>query len=88
MLLQNKRKAPLHDSFYPCAHYFSPYYYPLINFQGWSVSDIGPFEAPMLLCSCEDRTKETLDPKKLESGELKLSDLLMDEDFAKAHSVS
>ena len=42
----------------------------------------------MLLCSYEDRTKETLDPIKLESGELKLSDLLTEEDFIKAHSVS
>ena len=57
-------------------------------FQGWPVSDIGPFEALMLLCSYEERTKETIDPKKLESGELKLSDLLTEEDFAIARSVS
>ena len=42
----------------------------------------------MLLCSYENRTKETLDPKKLESGELKLSDLLMEEDFDMVRSVS
>ena len=88
MLLQNKRKVPLHDSFYPCAHFPHLNYYPLINFQGWPVSNIGSFEALMLLGSYEDRTKESLDLKKLESGELKLSDLLMDEDFAKTHSVS
>ena len=52
------------------------------------MSDIGPFEALMLLCSYEERTKETTDPKKLESGELKLSDLLTEEDFAMACSVS
>ena len=44
--------------------------------QGWLVSDIGPFEALMLLCSYKERTKETIDPRKLESGELKLSELL------------
>ena len=42
----------------------------------------------MLLCSYENRTKETLDPKKLESGELKLSDLLTEEDFDMAHLAS
>ena len=52
------------------------------------MSEIGPFEALMLLCSYEERTKETIDPKKLESGELKLSDLLTEEDFVMAHSVS
>ena len=52
------------------------------------MSDIGPFEALMLLCSYEERTKETINPKKLESGELKLSDLLTEEDFTMARSVS
>ena len=52
------------------------------------MSDIGPFVALMLLCSYEERTKETIDPKKLESGELKLSDLLTEEDFTMACSVS
>ena len=52
------------------------------------MSDIGPFEALMLLCSYEERTKETIDPKKLESGEIKLSDLLTEEDFVMARSVS
>ena len=42
----------------------------------------------MLLCSYEERTKEMIDPKKLESGELKLSNLLTEEDFTMAHSVS
>ena len=63
-------------------------YYPLTNFQGWPVSDIGLFEAVMLLCSYENHTKETIDPKKLESGELKLEDLLTKEDFKMACSVS
>ena len=52
------------------------------------MSDIAPFEALMLLCSYEERMKETIDPNKLESGELKLSDLLIEEDFAMACSVS
>ena len=52
------------------------------------MSDIGPFEALMLLCSYEERTKEVIDPKKLESGELKLSNLLTEEDFNMARSVS
>ena len=52
------------------------------------MSDIGPFEALMLLCSYEERMKEPIDPKKLESRELKLSDLLTEEDFAMACSVS
>ena len=52
------------------------------------MSDIGPFEALMLLCSYENYTKKTIDPKKLESGELKLEDLLTKEDFKMAHSVS
>ena len=52
------------------------------------MSEIGPFEALMLLCSYEERTKEIIDPKRLESGELKLSDLLTEEDFIKARSVS
>ena len=52
------------------------------------MSDIGPFEVLMLLCSYEERMKETINPKKLESGELKLSDLLTEEDFAMACSVS
>ena len=42
----------------------------------------------MLLCSYKERTKEVIDPKKLESGELKLSDLLTEEDFIMARSVS
>ena len=42
----------------------------------------------MLLCSYEERTKEVIDPKKLESGELKLSNLLTEEDFIMARSVS
>ena len=52
------------------------------------MSDIGPFEVLMLLSSYEERMKETIDSKKLESGELKLSDLLTEEDFAMACSVS
>ena len=35
----------------------------------------------MLLCSYENRTKEMINPLKLESGEIKLSDLLMQADF-------
>ena len=31
------------------------------------MSEIGPFEALMILCSYEELTKETIDPKKLES---------------------
>ena len=62
--------------------------YPFINFQGWPVGDIGPFEALMLLCSYKSHTRETIDPKKLESGELKLGDLLTEEDFKMACSVS
>ena len=62
--------------------------YPLINFQGWPVGDIGPFEALMLLCSYKSCTSETIGPTKLESGELKLGDLLIEEDFKMAHSVS
>ena len=56
--------------------------------QGWPVSDISPFEALMLLCSYEERTKETIDPCKLESGELKLSELLTKEDFNMACLVN
>ena len=41
----------------------------------------------MLLCSYENRTGETLDPKKLEDGEIKLADLLTEKDFKMAHSV-
>ena len=52
------------------------------------MSEIGPFEVLMLLCNYEERMKETIDPKKLESRELKLSDLLTEEDFFMAHSVS
>ena len=55
--------------------------------QGWPVSDIGPFEALMLLCSYEQTTKETIDPLKLESGEVKLSELLTQEDFDMARLV-
>ena len=62
--------------------------YPLINFQGWPVGDIGPFEALMLLCSYESCSREIIDPKKLESKELKLGDLLTEEDFKMTHSVS
>ena len=49
--------------------------------QGWPTSDIGPSEALMLLCSYEECTKETINPKKLESCELKLSESLTQEDF-------
>ena len=52
------------------------------------MSDIGPFEVLILLCSYEERTKEMINPKKLESGELKLSNLLTEDDFAMARSVS
>ena len=52
------------------------------------MSEIGPFKALMLLCSYEERMKETINPKKLENGELKLSDLLTEEDFVMVHSVS
>ena len=52
------------------------------------MSEIGPFEVLMLLCSYKERTKEVIDPKKLESEELKLSDLLTEEDFIMARSVS
>ena len=51
------------------------------------MSEIGPFEALMLLCSYEEQMKETINPKKLESGELKLSDLLTKEDFDMARLV-
>ena len=56
--------------------------------QGWLVSNISPFEALMLLCSYEERTKETIDPHKLESGELKFSEWLTKEDFDMVHSVN
>ena len=42
----------------------------------------------MLLCSYENRTGETLDPKKLEYSKIKLADLLTGEDFKTTHSVS
>ena len=45
-------------------------------------------EALMLLCSYENHTGTTLDPKKVEDGEVKLQDLLTEEDFAMAHSVT
>ena len=56
--------------------------------QGWPVGDISPFEALMLHCSYEERTKETIDPHKLESGELKLSELLTKEHFDMVHLVN
>ena len=55
---------------------------------GWPMSDIGPSEVLMLLCSYEECTKETINPKELESGELMLSESLTQEDFDMAHSVS
>ena len=66
--------------------------FPLILINGFYFicrvgNDIGPTEASMLLCSYENRTKEMLDPKKWEDGTLKLSVLLMEEDFAITHSV-
>ena len=57
-------------------------------FQAWPCNDIGPTEALILLCSYENRTRETLNPKKLEDGEVKLKDLLMEEDFKMACLVS
>ena len=58
------------------------------HLQDQPCDDIGPTEAFILLHSYEKRTKETLDPKKLEDGTLKLSDLLTEEDFAMAHHPS
>ena len=42
----------------------------------------------MLLCSYENRTGNTIDPKKLEDGTLQFKDLLTKEDFAMAHAVT
>ena len=42
----------------------------------------------MLLCSYENQTGNTTDPKKLEDGTLQLKDFLTKEDFAMAHSVT
>ena len=77
---KNKRKISSHIIF-NCLLIF-------LILQGWPMSEIGPFEALMLLCSYEEWTKETIDPKKLESRELKLNELLTQEDFDMAHSVS
>ena len=41
----------------------------------------------MLLCSYENRTGKTIDPKKLEDGSVQLKDLLTEEDFKMARSV-
>ena len=41
----------------------------------------------MLLCSYENQTGKTIDPKQLEDGTLQLKDLLTEEDFAMACSV-
>ena len=41
----------------------------------------------MLLCNYKNRTGQTLDPKNVEDGEIKLSDLLTEEDFKMAHSI-
>ena len=66
------------------ALWLNPNFYAL---QGWPITDIGRFEALVLLCSYENRTGETIDPRRLESGGLKLLDLLTQEDFDKARSV-
>ena len=41
----------------------------------------------MLLCSYENRTGKTIDPKELEDGSVQLKDLLTVEDFKMARSV-
>ena len=85
-LLQKREKFLLYD-FMVLLYYFYNINYSLF-LQGWPVSDISPFEALMLLCNYKERTKETIDPCKLESRELKLSKLLTEEDFDMAHSVN
>ena len=85
-LLQKREKFLLYD-FMVLLYYFYNINYSLF-LQGWPVSDISPFEALMLLCSYEERTKETIDPHKLESRELKLSELLTKEDFDMVLSVN
>ena len=42
----------------------------------------------MLLCSYENQTGNTTDPKKLKDGTLQLKDLLTKEDFVMACSVT
>ena len=41
----------------------------------------------MLLCSYENCTGKTIDPKELEDGSVQLKDLLTEEDFKMARSV-
>ena len=83
---KNKRKRKIlpHNSIYDLLPFFQLF----SILQGWPMSDIGPSEALMLLCSYEECTRENIDPKKLESGELKLSESLTQEDFDMACLVS
>ena len=41
----------------------------------------------MLLCSYENHTGKTINPKELEDGSVQLKDLLTEEDFKMARSV-
>ena len=41
----------------------------------------------MLLCSYENRTGKTIEPKELEDGSVQLKDLLTEEDFKMTRSV-
>ena len=41
----------------------------------------------MLLCSYENRTGKTIDPKELEDDSVQLKDLLTEEDFKMARSI-
>ena len=86
LLLQKREKFLLYDFMILLYCFHSINYSSFL--QGWSVSNISPFEALMLLCSYEERTKETTNPGKLESRELKLSELLTKEDFDMACSVN
>ena len=56
--------------------------------QGWPTSELSPVQALLVMIADEKRTGESIDQKDVETGKVKLCDILTQEDFDNADKVS
>ena len=56
--------------------------------QGWATAELSPVQALLIMIAYEKQTRKTIEQQDIESGRIKLQDILTQEDFDYAGQVS
>ena len=56
--------------------------------QGWPMAELSPVQALLIMIAYEKQTGKTIEQQDIESGRIKLQDILIQEDFDYARQVS